>query len=136
MSSANAAESMVEYALEDALSRGQGWICLPDKLARLRTMLTPQRQIEVDNRLKEWQRAPFNLSMAWIGSGGFRYVAGPYMGDSIDALVRKLQQFPSGTHFVCALSPEMQARHRAEVDAVKAAAQSAGLVLEFRSAGL
>jgi hypothetical protein len=132
-SSPQAADSMIEYALEEALARGQGWLCGPDKLARLKTLVTPMRQGEVDRQLSTWQRTPFALSLTWRGDGTVWYVAGPYMGDSVDALMRKLKQFAAGTHFVWNLPAGTEARHRADVDAIKAAAKAAVLVVEIKS---
>jgi len=132
-SSPLAADGMIEYAIEEALSRGQGWLCGPDKLARLRTLVTPMRQGDVDRWLQEWQRMPFSLSMAWRGDGTLFYSAGPYTGGSISALIQKLQQFASGTHFVWNLPAGAETLHRAEVDAVKAAADAAGLIVEIKS---
>jgi hypothetical protein len=132
-SSPHAADSMIEYAIEEALSRGQGWLCGPDKLARLKTLVTPMRQGEVDRQLNAWQRTPFGLLTTWRGDGALVYWAGPYTGDSIDALIRKLKQFPAGTQFVWSLQKDTEARHRAEVDTVKAAVKAAGLVVEIKS---
>jgi hypothetical protein len=131
--SPHAADSMVEYALKEALSRAQEWLCGPDKLARLKALVTPMRQGDVDRELTAWQQTPLGLLMTWFGDGTFSYSAGPYSGNSVDALVRKLKQFPSGTHFVWFLQTGTDTRHRAEVDAVKAAANAAGLVVEIKS---
>jgi hypothetical protein len=132
MSAPHAEDSMVEFALEEALSRGQGWICGPDKLARLKTLLTSNRQPEVTARLNEWQRTPLSLFIYWPGDSGLRYSVGPYMGNSLDALVRKLRQFPRDTHFVWQITTVTQELHRADVDAVKSAAAAASLVLEIK----
>jgi hypothetical protein len=130
--SPHAADSLVEYELINAIARGQGWLCGPEKLARLKGLVSSSRQIEVDSRVSEWQRVPFGLSISWRSDGTVFYSAAGYNGDSVDVLIRKLKQFPAGASFVWNITPVEQARHRTETDAVIAAAKAAGLVLQIR----
>ena len=127
-----AAEGMIEYALINALSRGEAWVSGTEKLERLKGMVSPWRQTELAGSLADWQRAQFTLSMNWLPDGRFRYNVGAYSGESVDQLARKLRQFPSGTQITLTLSPEVEERHRAEVATVRQAAEAAGAVLEIR----
>ena len=49
-----AAEGMIEYALMNALSRGEAWVSGTEKLERLRGWCSPWRQTELAGSLADW----------------------------------------------------------------------------------
>jgi hypothetical protein len=124
--------NMVEYDLMTALADGQAWVCDSTKLERLRPLVSPSRQPEVDWRVAEWQRGEFQLLMNWPGDGRVVYRLDRYTGGSIDELAKKLKQFPAGSKVVLSLSAETAARHPSDLEAVRLAASSAGVTLEVR----
>jgi len=131
LSSAHAADNMVEYALMNALSRGDAWICGPDKLERLRSVISPARQYEVTGRLASWQTGQFPIVLSWSSDRRIYFDVASYSGDSIERLARKLQQFPRGSRFTLPLRADIADRHLSELETLRAAAAGAGLELEI-----
>jgi hypothetical protein len=125
------AEAMIESALVDALTQGQGWICGPDKLERIKDLTTPRRQPILDARMTDWRPEAFDVSLSWPGDGSFSYRVGPYFGDSVDALLQKIAQLPSTMRLRGELTADDETRHHGDVDAIRSAARSAGVRLDL-----
>jgi hypothetical protein len=124
----HAAEGMAEFGLINAIVRGDGWTAGPEALTRLKALVSPQRQTEVDMQLATWSRGPLSLSLTWAApDGALTYSVAAYHGQGLDALTRKLQQFPAGTGVVCSLTAQAQDEHRADLDAILRAARAAGV---------
>ena len=124
--------NMVEYGLMNALTGGQAWFCDVPKLERLRSLVTPSRQSELDRgMIAEWQGGQLQLSMFWY-IDRLSYSLGAYTGFGIESLVKKLKQFPAATHVILLLPADLAAHHQSEIAAVQQAAVDTGVVLEIR----
>jgi hypothetical protein len=75
---------------------------------------------------------PLGHRLSWTYSAAVFYDLAGYSGNGVDRLVQKLQQFPRGTQIVCPLALVEAERHRSEIDAIRQAAQAAGVVLRIK----
>jgi len=128
-----AANGMIEYALVNAIAKGQAWFCGPDTLVRLKGLVSPPRQAEVTRLESQLEAAEISMSLSWPSYTRLTFfeIAG-ITGDGLDRFIQKLKQFPRGTQIVCPLTADLADRHRAEVEAVQQAAKAAGLVLRIK----
>ncbi len=93
--------------LMQALATGQSWLSDKTELQRL-SQLTKVRRIqqELNGYLKIWENEPLTLSLDdGSPAGGFHARLAQYEFHSMDALKKKLTQFPSGTKFLLSISP-------------------------------
>lgn len=93
--------------LMQALATGQSWLSDKTKLQRLSQVTKVQRvQQELDRYLKIWENEQLAISIEdrSLGLGFYARVA-QYELHSMDALKKKLTQFPSGTKFLISISP-------------------------------
>ena len=87
--------------LMQALATGQSWLSDKTELQRLSQLTKVQRiQQQLDSYLKFWENQPLTISLEDRSpSGGFHARLAQYEFHSMDALKKKLTQFPSGTKF-------------------------------------
>ena len=93
--------------LMQALARGQSWLSDKSELQRL-SQLTKVRGIQqqVDVYVKMWDNEPLTISLDGSSPAvGFHAQVAQYELRSMDALKKKLSQFPSGTKFVLSIPP-------------------------------
>ena len=93
--------------LVQALATGQSWLADKSELQRL-SQLTKVRRIQqqLDGYLKIWENQPLTISVDDASSAvGFHAQIAQYEFRSMDALKKKLTQFPSGTNFLLSISP-------------------------------
>jgi hypothetical protein len=91
----------LEQALAGGLAGGSGWVCTPDKLARLGELVaTRQDRLQVERWTAEWKDGPLRIDPEWFPEDAltFRVLASVQLTE--DQLKAKLAQFPRGTRFV------------------------------------
>ncbi|HEX6285249.1 MAG TPA: hypothetical protein VFZ71_10260, partial [Pyrinomonadaceae bacterium] len=92
-------QKKIEQALRQALSSSQAWLSDPEKLKRVRELcLTEKSRDEVDHMITGWDP---QIYVAFNSYGDKPYTLGVanYEPKSLDALKKKLLQFPKGTVF-------------------------------------
>ena len=141
-SSPNARAAALEQGLVSALAGGTGWLCPPDKLARLRSLvLTSYNRQQIDNLFEQWKNQPFlinpNWSSAWTPEQNttFNLLNSPSMTE--DQLGAKITQFPKGTHLAFQFwqsgqiaPPVSMEKQEAAFDRLHAIAEEHGITLE------
>ncbi|MCU1309370.1 MAG: hypothetical protein JWO20_495 [Candidatus Angelobacter sp.] len=128
-----AAEEMIEYALLHAIANGQSWDCGADKLQRLKSLVLPMRQSEVDGMLRTWQAPELGLNLSWWPDGDFSYNLGYISGQSLERLQQKVSRLPAGTHLSSVMTKMERERHSAEIAQIEKAAATAGLILDIKT---
>jgi hypothetical protein len=105
----NAMQGMVEFALLQALGRGQAWLTDEDDLRELRMLcVTDGCRTQADQMMSDAGRTRINIPLV-DGPGNSLVELAQYQLSSLVALEQKLAQYPKGTSFtldVSALDPQ------------------------------
>lgn len=90
----------LEQSLTLAIASGRGWLCPPDKLARLFALvLSDYDRREVNRVTEQWQSRPFQISTNWPPEDDPRFEVLGSSDFTEEQLKSKLAQFPEGTRF-------------------------------------
>ena len=130
-----------EQALASGIAWGHGWICPPEKLARLEKLaLTDYDRRAVSNWMREWQGTSYQISSSWYPPEAPTFSILGYGQFTEEELRAKLGQFPRGTHFEWTVYMPGQIQlpvavsHQEDVlERVRADAESHGVIIEKRS---
>ncbi len=127
----------LEQELEVALLSGRGWLCPPEKLARLSDLALSdfnRDQIKLD--IAKWQSQPFDIDTAWVPGQEPAFYVLSYADMTEKQLRAKLAQFPRGTRFVYTVwtparshPPLSVSMQEAAFQRIRAFAESRGLVV-------
>ena len=99
LNEATSSNASIEQSLVSALTRSQAWLAGPEKLRRLHDLCrTDDNRHEVEELLRSWNSDIYLTLYAADGEPASIGVA-HYQINSVDALKKKLIQFPSGTVF-------------------------------------
>ena len=118
------------WALLKALATGQAWLSDQSKLRHLaattKISIFPQK---VDQYLKFWDEQPLTIAVQSSAEDDPRFVASvaQYQFDSVQALEKKLSQFPSGTKFVLSIQSWGSTPDNRRVDEVRAFLTARGM---------
>jgi hypothetical protein len=132
-----------EPSLAQAIALGSGWICPPEKLARLsRLVLTDYHRGQVKNWMEQWKAGTFQISSGWSPADAPTFSMIGYADLSEDQLRAKLAQFPRGTRFAWLIwmpgqiqPPVSVSNQEAVFERVRADAESHGMVVVRQGSG-
>jgi hypothetical protein len=95
--STGARGAALEQALVSAIAGGTGWICPPEKLARIAELTVTKRQAEqVESWIKQWKQGPAVINPSWFTEDNPTFSILQYDSLTEDGLRAKLAQFPRG----------------------------------------
>lgn len=130
-----------EQALASGIAWAHGWICPPEKLRRLGTLvLTDYDRRQVDIWSEEWKGSTHQITSGWFPPETPTFSVLGYASLTEYQLRAKLEQFPRGTHFdwliwlpgqsqpPVAVSPQVEVFERVRADAA-----SHGVMVEKRT---
>ena len=133
--SAPARAFALEQALASGLAGGSGWICPPEKLARLgELVVTHGDRSQVERWTADWKMGPFRIEPQWFPDDAptFNVLASAQLTE--EQLAAKLAQFPHGTRFVWPMwqpgqisPPVSTEKQQAVFERMKAVAEEHGL---------
>jgi hypothetical protein len=111
-------DAMIEQSLQAALRSAQAWLLTPEELKRLRELcFTDNSQREIDQAINDWN---FEIRVQLPSSDDFpaSFWVGPTQLKSLDALKKKLLQYPEGTSFTLVenYAPNEDARKQVALD--------------------
>lgn len=127
----------LEQALAQGVAWGRGWLCPPEKLAKLaKLVLTDSDRRQVEGWMSQWKEPRFQISSSWDPADAPTFRLMSYLELTEDQLSAKLAQFPRGTRFDWLIwrpgqiQPPVTVARQAEVfDRIHADAESHGLVV-------
>jgi hypothetical protein len=133
--SAPARAYALEQALASGLAGGSGWVCPPDKLARLRELvMTRQDRLQVERWTAEWKAGPLRIDPQWFPEDALTFNVLASVQLTEDQMIAKLAQFPRGTRFVWPMwmpgqiAPQVEMeKQQAVFERMKAVAEEHGL---------
>ncbi|MGD0630621.1 MAG: hypothetical protein ABR987_14915 [Terracidiphilus sp.] len=125
----------LEQALTSGLAGGSGWVCPPDKLARLAELVvTRQDRSQVEGWTAEWKDGPLRLEPQWFPEDSLTFSVLASVELTEDQLIAKLGQFPRGTRFVWPMwkpgqiaPPVTMEKQQAVFERMKSVAEEHGL---------
>jgi hypothetical protein len=81
-----------------AIATGSGWICPPDKLARLSGLVrTDSQRREIERWIAQWKAGSAPIKPTWISEDSPTFEILQYRDLTEDQLLAKVAQFPRGT---------------------------------------
>jgi hypothetical protein len=116
-----------------AITNGQAWFADEETISRLKGLVSPQEQSQLDNFLADIQRREVSLNLLWLPQNGLHYMIGRYNGDGMAALKEKLAQFPAGTQLNLVTVAAERDRHSSEFSEIESAAAASGLTLHIQT---
>jgi hypothetical protein len=127
----------LEQALVTAIAAGNGWICPPDKLARLAGLaLTKGQTQQIDTWIQQWKQGPALIDATWFPEDRRTFSALQYSSLTEEQLRAKLAQFPRGMQLMWQFWPPGQisppvsmAVQEAVYERVRSVAENNGLTL-------
>ena len=133
--SAPARAYALERALTSGLAGGSGWVCPPDKLARLgELVVTRQDRSQAERLTAEWKDGPLRIEPQWFPEDSLTFNVLASVQLTEEQLVAKLGQFPRGTRFVWPMwkpgqiaPPVTMEKQQAVFERMKAVAEEHGL---------
>lgn len=128
-----AAQSGLEQALVQSITDAQAWLVSDEEIERLKELVSPQEQSQLDNLLAEMRQGTYPVTLIFMPNGKMQYVVGRYAGNGMAALKEKLAEFAAGTRFESSTTIAEHGRHAAEFDELKAAAAADGLSLHVET---
>ncbi len=121
-------EVMIEQALLEALSKGQAWLADREKLERLRALCLTQNGLDELNSTIRGLNLAISIGITPFNDKPYMIGVAQYNLDSIDALKKKLLQFPAGTIFK--FGSERNSRSQQLFQELKSYLEAHGLGLE------
>ena len=95
--SSDAHEAALEQALVSAIASGAGWICAPEKLARIAELAVTKRQADqLEIWIKQWKQGPAMITPSWFPEDNPTFSVLQYDSLTVDGLRGRLAQFPRG----------------------------------------
>ncbi len=127
----------LEQGLAHAISAGRGWLCPPDKLARLSELLViSNERRQIDGLIKQWNDGTGTIDQQWVPEGSPTFTLLQYVQLTEAQLNAKLEQFPSGTKFAWQFwkpgqisPPVTMAKQEEFYERISAAAQQHGITI-------
>lgn len=128
----------LEGSFVSALAGGTGWLCTPEKLTRLRSLvLTDYNRQQIDNLFDQWRRQPFVIIPNWREDADTTFNLLNSSPMTEDQLRAKIAQFPKGTRLAWQFWQPGQifpaismAKQEAVYDNIRASASEHGIALE------
>ncbi|MGO9130659.1 MAG: hypothetical protein ACLQIS_13125 [Bryobacteraceae bacterium] len=91
----------LEEALVSSIAQGNGWICPPDKLARLEGLVSTKGQgQQIEGWIRQWEQASALIMPAWFPEDAPTFSVLQYNSLTEEQLCLKLGQFPRGTQLM------------------------------------
>jgi len=88
----------LEQSLAQGIAWGNGWICPPEKLARLaKLVLTDYDRRQASNSMDQWKGSTHQISSSFYPPDAPRFSLMGYSDLTEDQLRAKVEQFPRGT---------------------------------------
>jgi hypothetical protein len=128
----------LEQALLSALAGGTGWLCTPEKLLKLQSLvLTSDNRQQVGNLLEQWKQQPYLINPNWNLDGETTFNLLNSSSITEDQLRAKLAEFPKGTRLAWQFwqpgqiqPPVSMEKQEAAYAAIQSTALEHGLTLE------
>jgi hypothetical protein len=99
----------LEQGLVSSLAQGNGWICPPDKLARLAALASTKGQgQQIESWIEQWKQASALINPAWFPEDAPTFSVLQYNSLTEEQLRLKLGQFPRGTKLMLQFWPPGQ----------------------------
>ena len=123
----------IEQALMTAIATGTNWICPPEKLRRLSTLVwTRTHQQQIEGWTQQWNQAPAVVYPSWIPDYDASFSLLQYESLTVEQLIAKVAQLPPATEVEWKFWPGQQATlevQDAVYERVRAAAAENGIVI-------
>ncbi len=124
-----------------AIAGGAGWICPPEKLARIGELARTQEQKRrIEGWIQQWKAGPAVVVPMWFPEDRRTFTLLQYEGMSEDQLREKMAQFPRATEMAWQFwqagqsNPEVSRTRQEEVyERMRRAAAERGVVLRKQS---
>lgn len=125
------AQAGLEQELVQAITNGQAWLATEDDIGRLRELVSPNEQQQLDNLLPQINQGIHVVNLTFWPEGSMQYSLDRFTGKGMAALKEKLAEFPAGTRFEGSTTAAERSRHAAEFAELEEAAAADGLVLNI-----
>ena len=124
-------ESGLEQALVQGILLGQSWFADAETIRRLKDLMSPAKQNQLDGTLQMLKGGDFMLNMSWWPEDELDYTLGWYSGKGMASFKEKLAQFPPGSHFRMGTTKAVQEAHQPEFTEAEQTASANGLAIEI-----
>jgi len=123
----------LEQELAYAITNAQAWIVSDGDIERLRELVGPQEQVQLNGLLDMVKQGSHSVILIFSPQETVQFVVDRYTGNGMAALNEKLAEFPAGTRFEASTTVAERGRHAAEFDELEAAAAADGLSLHVQT---